>query len=115
MAKPDQIQDGDLRAQIEKAYQHMREGQGTDAVKILADAYLYQLNHKPDMLDETIEPRPGRKLPAVMRWPNLGANLKLDSVMAKKPEIEFIRDHFAVSEAITYYEYTLESAINHSF
>ena len=54
-------------------------------------------------------------MPAVMRWPNLGANLKLDSVMAKKPEIEFIRDHFAVSEAITYYEYTLESAINHSF
>ncbi len=49
---------------------------------------------------------------AVMRWPALGANLKLESIEAKQPEIEFIRDRFAVSEAIMYYEYTLESAIN---
>lgn len=115
MPKPDQINDTDLRAQMEKAYHHMRQGEGLNAVRVLADAYLYQLNRKPEMLDETIEPRPGRKMPAVMRWPNLGANLKLDSVMSKKPEIEFIRDHFAVSEAMTYYEYTLESAINQGF
>ena len=35
MAKPEQINDGDLRAQMEKAYQHMREGQGTEAVQVL--------------------------------------------------------------------------------
>ena len=83
MAKPEEIQDTDLRAQIEKAYQHMREGQGTDAVKILADAYLYQLNHKPDMLEETIEPRPGRKMPAVMRWPNSAMELTRSKVWAE--------------------------------
>ncbi|MCK9485680.1 MAG: hypothetical protein M0R73_03115 [Dehalococcoidia bacterium] len=111
MPKPDQVQDADLRAQIEKAYSAMRSGNGTEAVRVLADAYLYLLNKHPDMLDETIEPRPGRQMPAVMRWPALGANLTLESVMQKKPRIEFMRDRFAVSEAITYYEYTLESAI----
>jgi len=111
MPKPDQVNDPDLRAQIEKAYAAMRSGKGTEAVQVLSDAYLYLLNKYPEMLDETIEPRPGRKMPAVMRWPALGANLTLESVMQKKPHIEFIRERFAVSEAITYYEYTLESAI----
>ncbi len=112
MAKPDQIVDEALRQQVEKAYGLMREGNGTEAVKAITAAYLDLLKLKPEMLEETIEPRPGRKMFAVMRWPALGANLKLDSIQAKKPEIEFIRDRFAVSEAIMYYEYTLESAIN---
>ena len=47
-----------------------------------------------------------------MRWPALGANLALDSVLQKQPRIEFIRERFSVSEAITYYEYTLERAIH---
>ncbi|MQA00526.1 MAG: hypothetical protein GEU80_14550 [Dehalococcoidia bacterium] len=111
MAKPDQVKDTDLRAQIEKAYAAMRSGNGTEAVKVLSDAYLYLLNKYPEMLDETIEPRPGRKMFAVMRWPMLGANLTLDSVTQKRPQIEFVRERFAVSEAITYYEYTLESAV----
>lgn len=111
MPKPDQINDGDLRAQLEKAHQQMREGKGAEAVHTLADAYLYLLTKKPAMLEEFIEPRPGRRMPAVMRWPNLGANLSLESVQKKHPQIEFIRDRFAVSEAMTYYEYTLEQAI----
>jgi hypothetical protein len=31
--------------------------------------------------------------------------------MAKAPKIDYVRDHFAVSEAITYYEFTLETAV----
>lgn len=112
MAKSDQVKDPDLRAQIEKASAAMRSGNGTEAVKVLVDAYLYMLNRHPEMLDETIELRPGRKMPAVMRWPALGANLVMESVAQKRPQIEFVRERFAVSEAITYYEYTLESAIH---
>ncbi len=48
-----------------------------------------------------------------MRWPALGANLSMASVRAGKPEIEFTRERFAVSEAMTYYQYALESAIEH--
>jgi hypothetical protein len=112
MAKPDQVADQELRSQLEKAHQQMRSGDGTNAVRTLAAAYLYMLDKKPGMLDASVEPRPGRSMPLVMRWPALGANLSLQSVLDKKPKIEFIRDRFAVSEAITYYEYTLDSAIN---
>ncbi len=112
MPKPEQIIDEALREQVQTAYGLMREGKGTEAVKALAVAYLALLKLKPELMEETIEPRPGRKMFAVMRWPALGANLKLDSIQAKQPEIEFVRDRFAVSEAIMYYEYTLESAIN---
>lgn len=112
MAKHDQIVDDELRSKLEDAHQDMRTGKGTDAVRTLVDAYLHMLKLKPEMLDEEIEPRPGFKMFAVMRWPMLGANLTLASVRAKQPVIEYKRDHFAVSEAITYYEYVVETALS---
>lgn len=112
MPKPEQVADPELRGLIESAHAMMRSGRATDAVKTLTAAYLQLLAIKPELLDETLEPRPGRTVPAVMRWPALGANLTLESVLRKRPQIEFVRDRFSVSEAITYYEYTLESAIN---
>ncbi len=111
MAKPDKVSDPDLREQLTRAHEQMRTGDATNAVHTLADAYLYMLAKKPMMLEQTVEMRPGRKMPLVMRWPMLGANLSLESVQAKAPQIEFIRERFSVSEAITYYEYTLDSAI----
>lgn len=110
MAKPEQIKDPHLRAEIERARDQMRSGDGTAAVHTLADAFLYMLRKKPEMLEVGVPARFGQ-VPMVMRWPNLGANLNRESVLAKTPAIEFIRDHFAVSEAITYYEFTLETAV----
>ena len=111
MAKPDQVKNEELRGRIEAAFAQMREGDGSKAVRTLADAYLFLLELKPEMLTQTIEFRPGRKMSVVMRWPMLGANLKLESVRAGKPEIEFLRERFALSEAMTYYEFTLDSAV----
>jgi hypothetical protein len=111
MARPDQVSDSELRSQIEAARTQMRSGDGTNAVHTLAEAFLYMLRKKPEMLEATGEMRFGQ-MPIVMRWPNLGANLSRDSVMAKAPKIDFIRDHFAVSEAITYYEFTLDTAVS---
>lgn len=110
MAKPDQIRDDRLRGMIEKAYQHMRQGKGADAVRALVDAYLYLIELKPQMLTEKVPMRRGEML-AVLRWPQLGANLKPASVRAGKPEIEITRERFATSEAMTYYEYVIESAL----
>ena len=111
MPKPDQVNDAEVRGKIEAAHQQMRAGDGTAAVKTLAEAYLLILAKKPEFLEQKLEMRPGFSIPAVMRWPALGANLSPASVAAKEPKIEFTRERFAVSEAITYYEYTLESAI----
>jgi hypothetical protein len=53
----------------------------------------------------------GRGMPAVMLWPSLGANVKLESLRSGKLEIEIVRDTFAISEALTYYEYTVEAVL----
>ena len=53
----------------------------------------------------------GRTMPRVMRWPALGANMVLAAVQAGEPEIEFIRARFAVSEAMTYYQFLLDEII----
>jgi hypothetical protein len=70
------------------------------------------LKAKPDLVEETVAARAGRRMPLIMRWPALGANLSRESVDAKDPKIDFVRDHFAVSEAITYYEFTIDTAID---
>ena len=112
MPKHDQVVDDELRALIDQAHQDLRNGKGNDAVRTLSDAYLYIMHKTPSMLDEEIEPRPGFKMFTVMRWPMLGANLTIESVRAKAPVIEFKRDHFEASEAITYYEYVLDMALS---
>ncbi len=111
MAKHDDIKDEAIRALLATAHQQMRSGKAAGAVRSIADAYLATMARRPAMLEETVELRPGRTMRKVMRWPALGANLDLDSVVAGQPRITFIRDRFAISEAITYYEYAVETAL----
>lgn len=113
MAKPEQVHDERLRGMLQDAHGHMRAGKADVAVRRLVEAFMHLLELKPEIKDATVTPRPGVTMPAIWRWPQLGANLKMDSVRTGKPEIEFVRDRFALSEAITYYEFTLETAIKH--
>ncbi len=111
MQKLDKIKDEELRTRLTEAHQQLRSNKPTDAVRSLADTFLWMLKAKPDLLGETVAARGGRRAPLVMRWPALGANLSRESVEAKDPKIEFVRERFAMSEAITYYEFTLDTAI----
>ena len=52
--------------------------------------------------------------PMVMLWPRLGANLSEDSVSAGKLEITFERDFFSSTEAMTYYDFTVETAVHNN-
>ena len=54
---------------------------------------------------------PTASTPRLMRWPALGANLKPGSVAAGRPEIEFLRERFSVSEAMTYYQFVLDEIL----
>lgn len=113
MPKPEQIQDEKLRTLVSDAFQTMRTGDPTQAVHQLSDAFMYLLELKPELKQATVAMRRGQqRMPLLMRWPQLGANWKAGSLQAGKPEIEFIREKFALSEAITYYEFTLETAID---
>ena len=111
MAKADQIQNEELRGLMSGAHECMRNRKAAEAVRAIVEAFLFLLELKPELVSKTVEFRPGRSMPFLMRWPALGANIKPGSIKAGRPEIEFVRDRFAISEAMTYYEFVLETAI----
>jgi hypothetical protein len=108
MAKHDAVQDEALRSSFDQAFAALRGGKPTDAVRTLADAFLGMLRDHPELATETVAGRNGARVPLVGRWPALGANL------VAGPSIEFVRDRFAMSEALTYYEFTVDVALDHS-
>jgi hypothetical protein len=107
---PADIARPELRAQLEAAFAAMRAGKGAEAVHACADAYLRFLELHPEAKSETIAMR-GRQVPKLMRWPALGANMTPESVRAGAPAIEFARDRFSVSEAMTYYQFVLDEIL----
>ena len=111
MARQDQIKDTALRDLINEAHGLMRRNKPTDAMHGLVDALYRLIELKPELATEQLEPRPGWKMHFLTRWPQYGTNWKEGSLAAGKPEIEFTRDRFALSEAITCYEFLLDTAI----
>ena len=111
MARPEQVQDEQLREFFVDAQASMRTGKANEAVKSVVSALYRLLELKPELTTEELEPRPGWKMPFLTRWPQLGANFVEGSLAKHEPEIEFVKENFALSEAITYYEFTLETAI----
>src|SRR5579884_3420363 len=102
MAKPEQIASDDLRPLLQDAHRALREGDPTTAVRRCADAFLRLAATHPAVLE----------LPPGMRvhpWPRLGANLTLEE--GQPPRVDFHREDFSLSEAITYYEYTLTAVL----
>ena len=113
--KLDRVRDEALRARLTEANQHLRHQQPTDAVRAVSDAFLSMLCQRPELLRKSVQMRNGLTIPLVMRWPMLGANLVPESVEAGTPRIDFVRDRFVLSEAITYYEFTVDTAIAEEF
>jgi hypothetical protein len=113
MAKHDAVKDEALRSSFDSAFGALRGGKPADAVRTLADTFLGMLRDHPSLLTETVAARTGR-VPVVTRWPALGANLVAGSVRDGDPKIEFVRERFAMSEALTYYEFTVDLALDHS-
>ena len=110
MPKHDKIQNDELRARMDQAYAQMRAGKPAEAVREIAAAFLRLVELQPQLVARRVGVR-GRMLPLAMRWPALGANLKLEALRTGKVEIEFVRDRFAMSEAMTYYEFLSDTAI----
>ena len=108
MANLDNVKDDGLKARLAEAHSQLRAGKSTEAVHSLADAFLAMLTMRPDLKSATVAGRRG-PMPLVSMWPRLGADL---SVEEAGPKIEFTRDRFAMSEAFTYYEFTVDTAVN---
>jgi hypothetical protein len=114
MAKHDAVKDAALRSSFDEAFTSLRGGKPAEAVRTLADAFLGMLRDHPSLVSETVAGRNGARMPLVTRWPALGANLVAGSVRDGDPKIEFVRDRFAMSEALTYYEFAVDVALDHS-
>ena len=112
MPKPSDIQNPELRQTLEGAFTAMRAGRAADAIHACADGYLRFLELHPEAKAETIAIR-DRRMPRVLRWPALGANMDAESARAGAPKIEFVRDRFSVSEAMTYYQFVLDEILDH--
>jgi hypothetical protein len=111
--KLDKVVDEDLRRRLSDANASLRANQPTEAVRALADTFVWMLRTHPELMAATEPVRGGRQVPVVLRWPALGANLDPASVRSGEPTIQFTRDRFAMSEAITYFEFTVDTAVSH--
>jgi hypothetical protein len=111
MSRADKIKDPGLRSRVTDAFGQLRAGDPSGAVRVLADTFTDTLSAHPELLELTATVR-GRAIPIVARWPSFGANLVLDPEGKEPPRIDFVRQRFAVSEALTYYEFLVDLALD---
>ena len=101
--KVDRIKDEKLRESMATAHASLRSGDYLDVVRRAADVYLELLRRKPDLLEGMM----GRM--RVMQFPRLGARLEREE--GKQPEVQWDRETFGFSEAVTYFEFAVDSLV----
>jgi hypothetical protein len=101
--KLDRIKDDALRASLEQAQTSLRSGDYADVVKRASEAYAELLRRRPGLLEGP------QSLRAVLFFPRLGARLVVDN--NKQPQIIYDREKFTISEAITYFEFAVDSLV----
>jgi len=107
MAKPEQIQQEALRTLVAEARTAYLNNQATESVRKSVEALLLLMQQRPDFIQlqrtPGVAPRVGRV------WPNLG--IKVERPAGQTPHAVYERQTFSTSEAITFYEFALESVI----
>lgn len=100
--KLDKIQDAKLRETLAGAHQALRAGNYKDVVQRAADSYLELLRRKPELTEGMM----GRF--RVMMFPRLGARLEPGD---NGPSLQWDRENFAFSEAVTYFEFAVDQLV----
>jgi hypothetical protein len=100
----DQIKDEALRQSMAQAHASLRAGDYPDVVRRAADAFLELLKRKPELLEGMI----GRI--RVMFFPRLGARMEYRGE-GQAPQLEWDRETFAFSEAVTYFEFAVDQLV----
>lgn len=105
MPRYDEVKDDEVRELLARASAEMRGGNPTAAVHASADAFVRLIALKPELLDANL---PRDEAIHHQQFPRLGATLVgVDG----RPEVRFERERFSMGDAITYLEFTTDTAL----
>lgn len=104
-SKLDRINDATLRESLTQAKASLKAGDYSDVVHRSSDAYTALLNRKPELLQGPMAMR------SILFFPRLGARLVQEA--DGTPAVIFDREEFTFSEAVTYYEFAVDSLAKH--
>jgi hypothetical protein len=124
MASPTDLTDEAIRTALVSAEAALDDGDYAASVRHSVDAYRRLIALRPDMI---VAPRfghsfsppqtgqapagiGGQSMAAPRPWPSdHGVHFNMQEGAA--PELSFAKEHFTISEAATYFEYTLDMAL----
>ena len=102
-AKIDRIKDQALRDSLAAAQASLKSANFADVVHRSSDAYVEMLRRKPDLLQGVVGMR------NILFYPRLGARLIQES--DGSPAVIYDRETFSFTEAITYFEFAVDSLV----
>lgn len=102
-SKLERIQDQALRESLAQARACLRSGDYADVVRRACEAYAELIRRKPELLEGPARFR------TLLFFPRLGAQLQIGS--DNQPLIIYDRDRFTFSEAVTYFEFAVDSLV----
>ncbi|TMG02386.1 MAG: hypothetical protein E6I03_06260 [Chloroflexi bacterium] len=102
-AKLDRIKDDALRDSLATAHVSLKSGNFPDVVHRSSDAYVEMLRRDPDLMKGPMGMR------RILFYPRLGARLIQES--DGSPAVIYDRETFSFSEAITYFEFAVDSLV----
>jgi len=104
-SKLERIKDDELRESLTQAKASLKSGDHSDVVHRASDAYVALLNRKPELLQGPTAMR------SILFFPRLGARLVQEA--DGSPKVIYDREEFTFSEAVTYYEFAVDSLAKH--
>jgi hypothetical protein len=124
MANPADLTDEGIRMALLSAEAALDDGEYAVSVRHSVDAYRRLIVLRPDMI---VAPRfghsfsppqtgqapagiGGQSMAAPRPWPS-DHGVRFDMPDGEVPELTFTKEHFTLSEAATYFEYTLDMAL----
>jgi len=105
MARYEQVKDDGVRALLEQATNDMRGGNPAAAVHACCDAFKLLIDQYPELLEENL---PADEKIHHQQFPRFGARLVSVDGQA---QFEFDRERFSMGEAITYLDFTTDTAL----
>jgi hypothetical protein len=102
-ARLERIQDEALRESLRAAHAALVSGNYPEVVRRAADAYVELLKRKPELLEGPM----GRF--RIFMFPRLGAHL--ETPPDGPPTVVYDRERFSFSEAVTYFEFALDTLV----